>query len=185
MTIKFTFADPAKPKRLVAADTFAEVVAQAPPGARLAYVDADGGLVELTADSWALDNANESVVIASAEFMSTHLLQYGFDTITIDEGWAENNGLLLDAYGRPAPDPVKFPSSAGGLGMKPLAARLAQLGIKLGLWYIRGVPKAAVAGKMPIAGSPYTADQAARLDRPCSWSGLCHGASRAGASRTG
>lgn len=43
-------------------------------------------------NSWdAYANAvNETSVIAAAEWMRDNLLQFGFDTITIDGGWCES-----------------------------------------------------------------------------------------------
>jgi hypothetical protein len=41
---------------------------------------------------------------------------------------------------------------------------------------MRGIPRAAVQQRLPIAGSAYTCDQAARLDRNCSWSSHTFGA---------
>jgi hypothetical protein len=55
-------------------------------------------------------------------------------------------------------------------GMPWLAAQLRKMGIKLGLWVIRGVPRAAAAQRLPILGSEFTCDEAARYDINCSWS---------------
>ena len=41
-----------------------------------------------------------------------------------------------------------------------IAARAHALGLHFGVWTIRGIPKVAVAGKWPIAGTNFTADQA-------------------------
>jgi len=111
---------------------------------------------------------NETQTLAAAQYMSEHMLAYGYDTYTIDEGWSEDkSGLLIDANGRPRWDDAKYPSG----GIPGLAARMKALGIKLGLWLIRGVPRAAAEQRLPIAGGGgATADQAAREDRNCSWS---------------
>lgn len=53
---------------------------------------------------------NETVFRAQATAMAEQLLPHGFNIITIDGGWS---GGLLDDYGRPIPDPKKWPSSAG------------------------------------------------------------------------
>ena len=69
---------------------------------------------------------------------------------------------MLDSFGRPIPDVAKYPSSAGGKGFGPLVAEMGKLGIKLGLWIIRGVPVEAAAQNMPIAGSNLFAKDAVR-----------------------
>ena len=61
-----------------------------------------------------------------------------------------------------------------------MSDRMAALGIKLGVWSIRGIPRAAADGKLPIAGSPFTADQAAVHDRDCTWSTLNYGTNAPG-----
>ena len=114
---------------------------------------------------------NETGALAAGAYMSSRLLPFGYDTLTLDEGWAYSSGkLLLDANGIPTPNAEMFPN-----GMPWLAQQLASMGIKLGLWVIRGIPREAVERKLPIKGSGFTADQAARYDRNCSWSGDIYG----------
>jgi len=55
----------------------------------------------------------------------------------LDGGWSiqqPGNVQLLDENGLPVPDPTRFPH-----GMKALAAEVHSLGLKFGLWNIRGV----------------------------------------------
>jgi len=111
-------------------------------------------------------SSNESQTLEAAAFISSNLLAYGYDTITLDEGWAYADGkLLIDENGLPAVNQEMFPH-----GMPWLAAQLRKMGIKLGLWVIRGVPRAAAAQRLPILGSEFTCDEAARYDINCSWS---------------
>ena len=73
----------------------------------------------------------EAEVLANAEFMATHLREFGWDTVVVDIDWSDpsarshgyNDGapLEIDEYGRLMPDPVRFPSSRGGRGFGPLA----------------------------------------------------------------
>ncbi len=68
----------------------------------------------------------EAEVLANAGHMAAHLLPAGWDTVVVDIAWfdptARSHGynadapLVLDAYGRLQPDPVRFPSSADGTG---------------------------------------------------------------------
>ena len=122
-----------------------------------------------TYDSLPATDTNETSVLAAARYMAEYLLPYGYDTLVIDGGWYDGDGpedISLDTYGRPLPWPERFPR-----GFKALAADVHALGIKLGAWLMRGIPVKAVAGRWPILGSSFTADEAARKDRNCSWSG--------------
>jgi alpha-galactosidase len=107
------------------------------------------------------------------------LLPFGYDHAVIDGGWynADNGAALLDSFGRPIPRTDLFPSAAGGAGFAPLAARIHGLGLQFGFWTIRGIPKAAVVAKLPIANSPFTADEAADMSNAslCSWDSQNYG----------
>ena len=72
-----------------------------------------------------------------------------------------------------------YPSAVNGAGMKPLVDALATRGLKLGLWFMRGVPRSAATQRLPIVGSKTnsTCRDAARFDKPCFWSSSCHGSS--------
>lgn len=52
----------------------------------------------------------------------------------------------------------------GGAGMKPIADKLHSMGLRLGLWMLRGIPVSAVEAKSEIlGGGGATADQARSL----------------------
>jgi alpha-galactosidase len=132
-------------------------------------------------NSWDAD-ANpitESDVLAAATFMRDNLLQFGFDTITVDGGWYSNQSSgerqgsnIIDAYGLPTPDPARFPSSANGRGLLPLAQQVNAMGLKLGAWTIRGITPEAFAANLPIKGSSFTARDVGVAPSPttsCSW----------------
>ena len=112
-----------------------------------------------------LGPANESEALAGAAYQARELLPFGYSSYTLDEGWAERDGaLLLDANGLPEWNPDLYPA-----GLPALAASLRAMGLELGVWLMRGIPREAVAKKLPIANSSFTADQAARFDANCSW----------------
>ena len=85
-----------------------------------------------------------------ASAMKTQLVPSGYDTLTLDGGWSTSTsahvpdqGLaatlgaqqqILDEFGRPLPDPARFPA-----GMASLSKALKAMSITLGLWNIRGV----------------------------------------------
>jgi alpha-galactosidase len=120
--------------------------------------------------SW-LGPSNESATVLAASYMRDNLLRFGYSSYTLDEGWAESNGnLLLDANGLPVWNPALYPS-----GLPALAADLKSMGLQLGVWLMRGIPREAVERKLPIAGTPYTCDQAVRYDRNCSWNSHTYG----------
>ena len=112
------------------------------------YDDADGA-------------TNLTATLAAAQYMHDVLLPFGYDLVTLDGGWSDR----LDGFGRQLPS-AKL--SADG-SLSALAAQVRALGLRLGLWTIRGIPKAAVQQRLPIWNSSFTADQAARSDQNCSW----------------
>jgi len=126
-----------------------------------------------------LGNSNEQQTLAAASYMQANLYSYGFNIVTIDEGWywlnSSSNGVNMDAYGRPTPRIDQYPSAANGQGFTALAQQIHSMNLLLGVWTIRGIPKIAGELKLPIFNSTYTVDQALRLDRPCSWSPYCAG----------
>ena len=120
--------------------------------------------------SW-LGPTNESQTLLAATYMRDNLLAYGYNSYTIDEGWAEDDGVwLIDANGLPTWNTNLYPS-----GLPSLAKEMKSMGIQLGLWLMRGIPREAVENKLPIAGTPYTCDQAVRYDSNCSWNSHTYG----------
>ena len=131
----------------------------------------------------------EDEVLANAEFMAAHLARHGWDTVVVDIQWYEpaakaggyNDGaaLVLDAFGRQLPALNRFPSAADGKGFAPLAEKIHALGLKFGLHVMRGIPRQAVRDRLPVAGTPFTAEQVADTGSVCDWNtdnfGLDHG----------
>ncbi|MFM9608374.1 glycoside hydrolase family 27 protein [Streptomyces niveiscabiei] len=121
----------------------------------------------------------EEEVLANAAFLHEHLLPYGWDTVVVDiqwyeptaraHGYNEDPPVVLDAYGRQMPAPNRFPSAADGAGFKPLADRVHALGLRFGLHIMRGIPRRAVAGRLPVAGTDFTADEIADTSSVCPW----------------
>lgn len=121
----------------------------------------------------------EDEVLANARFMAEHLLPSGWDTIVVDIQWYEPDAgaggynddadVVLDAYGRPAPAENRFPSAGGGRGFKPLADEVHALGLTFGLHIMRGVPRRAAAGSLPLLGTDATIADIADPTTPCQW----------------
>lgn len=105
------------------------------------------------------------------------LKAYGWSYAVIDEGWylkdplAKPESLVYsyDASGRLLPDPVRYPSSAGGAGFKSLADWVHSQGLKFGIHIVRGIPRVAVRENLPIANSAYHAADAADTSDVCPW----------------
>ncbi|MGW4027523.1 glycoside hydrolase family 27 protein, partial [Streptomyces sp. NPDC005009] len=121
----------------------------------------------------------EEEVLANAAFMRDHLLAYGWDTVVVDIQWYEPTArahgynpdppVVLDGHGRQSPAPNRFPSAAGGAGFRPLADRVHRLGLRFGLHIMRGVPRRAVAARLPVEGTGWTADEIADTSSVCPW----------------
>jgi hypothetical protein len=104
--------------------------------------------------------------------------QYGWQFAVIDEGWymqdpfaanADKQKYAYDANGRLIPDPGRFPDSANGAGLKPLADWVHAQGLKFGIHLVRGIPRRDVAASIPIADSKFTAADAGDTSDPCPW----------------
>ncbi len=121
----------------------------------------------------------EDEVLANARFMAEHMAQVGWDTVVVDIQWYEptaraggynaNPPVELDAYGRPLPAPLRFPSSAGGQGFGPLAAQVHALGLRFGVHVMRGIPRRAVELDLPVHGTTFTARDVADTTSVCPW----------------
>ena len=126
---------------------------------------------------------NEAQIRANADWMAKSLERFGWTYIVVDEGWYLLNPgtdpkgfkFQLTKEGRFAPDPVRFPSSAGDAGFKPLADYVHSLGLKFGLHIIRGIPREAVTNNLPIANSTFHAAEAADTTDTCPWNAYNYG----------
>ncbi len=120
---------------------------------------------------------------ANALWMAKHLKRFGWEYVVIDEGWyiadsagdAKGYSFLLSDDGRFVPSAVRFPSSANSAGFEPLADYVHSLGLKFGIHIIRGIPRDAVARNLPIADSPYHAQDAADPTDTCPWNAYNYG----------
>ncbi len=122
---------------------------------------------------------NEEQFKANAKWFAERLQKFGWEYMTIDMEWfvsnptAEGNSktsvYALDSNGRYIPAENRFPSAAGGKGFKPIGDYLHSLGLKFGIHILRGIPKKAVEGNLPIAGSGFHANDAADTSETCPW----------------
>jgi alpha-galactosidase len=136
---------------------------------------------------------NEEQFKANVKWFAEHLKKYGWEYVTIDMEWfvtnptAEGNSqsslYALDSNGRYIPAQNRFPSAAGGNGFKPIGDYVHSLGLKFGIHILRGIPKKAVEGNLPVAGSKFHASDAADTSETCPWNPDNYGidAAKAGA----
>jgi hypothetical protein len=118
-------------------------------------------------------NITEAQVKANADYMAANLKSLGWQYIVVDYSWyypgsgtgspnQDSNfkpALRMDGYGRLLPDITRFPSAAGASGFKHLADYIHGKGLKFGVHLMRGIPRQAVAQKIPILGTNYRANQ--------------------------
>src|SRR6185295_5500560 len=127
---------------------------------------------------------NEESIKSNAQWIAKNLKQYGWQYVVVDEGWylanlkANDDSQVrfeMDEYGCYVPVLARFPSAGPKLTFRPLADYLHSLGLKFGLHIIRGIPREAVTRNLPIAGSKYTAKDAAEISDVCPWNAYNYG----------
>lgn len=126
---------------------------------------------------------NEAQIRANAAVLAEKLKPFGWEYVVVDIQWyARKAGsmrdqfqyipfgpVVMDGFSRLLPDPERFPSSANGRGFGPLAEYVHSLGLKFGIHIMRGIPRAAAHGYLPILGSDATANLVADPSSVCRW----------------
>ncbi|WP_020616984.1 glycoside hydrolase family 27 protein [Paenibacillus daejeonensis] len=132
-------------------------------------------------NSWDCYGASvtEEEVRGNADYMATHLKDYGWEYVVVDIQWYEPGAysssyrpfvpLVMDEYSRLMPAENRFPSAAGGKGFQPLAEYVHGLGLKFGIHIMRGIPRQAVHADTAILGTEATARQIAHTNSICPW----------------
>lgn len=121
----------------------------------------------------------EAQAIETAAIMRDRLLPFGYDIFTVDIQWYEPEAKsytynahpvpALDEHGRLIPAPNRFPSSVGGRGFGPLAAKVHAMGLRFGIHVMRGISRLAVEKNLPILGTSLRARDIADTASICSW----------------
>lgn len=124
-------------------------------------------------------SVNEERIKAQADYMAKHMLEYGWELITVDIQWYQPTAigfkyidgaeLTMDAYGRLTPAINRFPTASDGQGFKPLADYIHSKGLQFGIHLMRGVPRQAVEQDTPILGASSTASQIVDINDTCQW----------------
>ncbi|VGO14844.1 Alpha-galactosidase A [Pontiella desulfatans] len=129
---------------------------------------------------------HEEAAFANLEAMAEKLKPHGYEYFVIDNGWfgeytlqegtifpAEKHAhdIRINEYGHFQPSEVYFPG-----GLKPIADRAHELGLKFGVHLMRGIPRKAVEQNLPIKGTKYTARDIANTDpeENCVWCHYCY-----------
>ena len=122
---------------------------------------------------------NESEFRANTVVLAAQLKEFGWQYVTIDEGWylqnPENISMpqalryTINLRGQYEPAPNRFPSSATGSGFKPLSDAVHADGLKFGIHILRGIPKKTVFANTHIGTTHYRAGMAADTADTCSW----------------
>ena len=126
---------------------------------------------------------NEEQVKANADYMATHLKDYGWEYVVIDIEWySYDTGsqreryqyipfwkMEMDEHSRLLPCPDRFPSSVNGQGFRPLADFIHSLGLKFGIHIMRGIPRIAAHNHCNILGTDRTANELADPYSICFW----------------
>lgn len=113
---------------------------------------------------------NEQSLMENLSAFAKKLKPHGYQYFVLDGVWfsktggLDSGGLYLDGYGRPVPSPSRFPR-----GLGPVIERAHALGVKFGIWMVRGVPKQAVDGDLPVKGTKYGAASIANKQDVSTW----------------
>ncbi|XP_059076645.1 alpha-galactosidase mel1 isoform X2 [Cryptomeria japonica] len=109
--------------------------------------------------SWII---SEEQFLTNAQILSDKLLSFGYQYAVVDFLWYRKHESgasvnspgydIIDEWGRPIPDPVRWPSSSGGKGFKQVAEKVHKMGLKFGIHVMRGISAQAVKTNTPIMG---------------------------------
>jgi alpha-galactosidase len=110
----------------------------------------------------------EAEVIAAAQAQRAQLQPFGWNYVVVDYLWFDPE-QVIDDNGRYLPSPMRFPSAAGGQGLKPLADRIHALGLNFGLHIMRGISRKTYTANSPILGTSLTATAAGNTADTCPW----------------
>lgn len=111
----------------------------------------------------------EKEMLKNIDFISEKLLPYGYDTVTVDNGWflsgrGKGVAMALDQYGRPDSHEYFFPR-----GLKYTIDYAHKKGIKFGIWLLRGINRRAVKENLPVEGTPYHMQDIVNMKSRCPW----------------
>jgi hypothetical protein len=128
---------------------------------------------------------HHEAAMANLKAMTEKLKPYGYEYFVIDIGWYGEFKLVegsiyprekhvaevnINEYGIYQPSKTYF-----GKGFKPIVNYAHQLGLKMGIHVMRGIPRKAVDLNLPIKNSRYRAADIADKNSICSWNNQNYG----------
>ena len=128
-----------------------------------------------------MGSINEEQALANLELFLKKLKPAGYEYFCLDAAWyadgdqacnerlrrvGQFRNMHLDPYGRFVPSPVNFPH-----GLRALADRCHENGVKFGVHIMRGMPRMALERNTPIKGTNFRARDIYDPDNFCSWCG--------------
>ena len=126
-----------------------------------------------------LTTINEEQTLVNLEQFLRKLKPAGYEYFCLDAAWyadgdaeldedlrrlGQNRKMHIDEFGRFIPSPVNFPH-----GLRPIADRCHENGIKFGVHLMRGMPRIALERNTPVKGTDCRARDIFDPDNFCSW----------------
>ncbi len=111
----------------------------------------------------------EDELLKNIDFLSENLRQYGYDTVTVDNGWflsgqGKGISIALDKFGRPESHKHFFPH-----GLKYTIDYAHKKNVKFGIWLLRGINRRAVEENLPVEGTKYRMQDIVNMKSRCPW----------------
>jgi hypothetical protein len=128
---------------------------------------------------------NEEQALNNLEVFNERLKPFGYEYFCIDAGWyseyefqfkpgalidKDKANLVIDEYGRFVASPRLFPH-----GLKYIADKVHNYGLKFGIHIMRGIPRIAVEQNCPVKGTEYRARDIAATESTCCWCPFLYG----------
>ncbi len=122
---------------------------------------------------------HEEAAMENLEAMTQKLKPFGYEFFVIDNGWfgeyklqegtnfsieKHATDINIDKFGLIEPSKTYFPN-----GLKRIADRAHELGLKFGVHLMRGIPRKAYLLDTPIENTPYSARDIADTSSICKW----------------
>jgi hypothetical protein len=128
---------------------------------------------------------HQEAAMANLKAMAEKLKPHGYEYFVIDAGWfgefklapgtmysmeRHAKELNMNEYGLLQPSKTYFPN-----GFKPIVDYAHELGLKMGIHLMRGIPRKAVERNLPVKNTPYKAQDIADVNSICAWNDQNYG----------
>ena len=128
---------------------------------------------------------HHEAAMQNLEAMAEKLKPHGYEYFVIDGGWYGEFELVegtlyplekhakavnMNEFGVYQPSKVYF-----NQGFEPIVSRAHELGLKIGIHVMRGVPRKAAEQKLPIRGTDHNCAEIADQTRICTWNDQNYG----------